>query len=147
MAINTVKFYLCSEITLSEAIQKFFEDSVLHQNMPICHKRNASWKRAEFIFQGRAGCAGSLPGCSSEPGPGGHPELAWVALDACRKVLQLEDACLGRYFLSWRNVFFLETSKYHRTELLSFFSSIFQTAVTQSPSEKTALGISLTGLS
>lgn len=57
MTINTVKIYLCSEITPSEAIQKFFEGSLLHQNMPICHKRNASRKHAELDSFFKAGQA------------------------------------------------------------------------------------------
>lgn len=48
MAINTVKIYLCSKITPSEAIQKFIEGTFRCQNMVICHKQNVSWKRVEL---------------------------------------------------------------------------------------------------
>lgn len=48
MAINTVKIYLCSKITPSEAIQKWFEDMFLCQNMPFFHKRTISWKHVEL---------------------------------------------------------------------------------------------------
>jgi len=110
MAINTVKIYLCSKITPSEAIQKFFEDTFLCQTMPICHKWNISQKHVELDSSFNAARA-LLEIC-----PVSRHQMHWAAalsqdLASARswpglhRVLSViycnwKDTCLGRYFLS-----------------------------------------------